>query len=421
MLPELADWLGQGGELIHDVISVIPSVSLASHATLLTGQPPRRHGIPAHLWMHPVSRQVVNYQTRAVRRLNSDLTPGTATVFEYYPDSTATQTLVTRGASSVTRLATQNSLRLLRRMTSQLRRTPWGLHVCWLPAGDTAAHRFGPDSVEVAREMRTVSTAVGELLDELQKLGVRQRTSLVLVPDHGHRRSLTSTPLQRVQNALRDVAPTWDVRVNPVVALGPTAPDDVVALTSGGSSLHVYPPDHLGPRGAGELIEAMSGCGEFGLVVGQLTDSSHLVASADGTARLEWQDGKTDAHYTVTSGSDPLRLALDESGTIDLDTPRLDQPYPDFVAQYLSSIVPGRSAPILAFAQPNRYFTTGPRPAWRFGFHRGSHGGPLADEVLVSAIVQRAEARAGEMPNGPVRSRDLLRFCGILPLLDGPS
>lgn len=50
---------------------------------------------------------------------------------------------------------------------------------------DTAGHDFGPTSPECAAAVRAADTAVARLLEGLARLGLRDRTNLVLVSDHG--------------------------------------------------------------------------------------------------------------------------------------------------------------------------------------------------------------------------------------------
>lgn len=50
---------------------------------------------------------------------------------------------------------------------------------------DTAGHDFGPDAPETAAAVREADAALGRLLAGLERLGLRDRTNLVLVSDHG--------------------------------------------------------------------------------------------------------------------------------------------------------------------------------------------------------------------------------------------
>ena len=108
---------------------------------------------------------------------------------------------------------------------------------------------------------------------------------------------------------------------------------------------------------------------------------------------------------------DPLGLTA-SSRIIEYDDPgRVDWRFPDIVP-IPASYVTHRSAPVLVTAAAGHDFGRGPRLGWRWGFHRGSHGGPLQDEILVSAVY-RGPNRVPDIKGG-VRSQDLLSYLGIL-------
>lgn len=50
---------------------------------------------------------------------------------------------------------------------------------------DTIGHTFGPDAPETAAAVREADAAIGRLLAGLERLGLRARTNLVIVSDHG--------------------------------------------------------------------------------------------------------------------------------------------------------------------------------------------------------------------------------------------
>lgn len=55
----------------------------------------------------------------------------------------------------------------------------------YLDVVDIAGHKYGPDAPEVADAVREADAAVARLLAGLEKLGLRDTTSLVIVSDHG--------------------------------------------------------------------------------------------------------------------------------------------------------------------------------------------------------------------------------------------
>ena len=413
-LPEFRDWMRSRACLIENVISVVPTASIASHSTLLTGRPPRDHGIYSHLWVERQTRRLRNYQTSGYLRINSDLSSDVSTVFEHYPYSAAIQSLVTRGAHVSSKSLTQNTSRLLDRLRVSIQRRPVGIHVCWLPKGDTMAHIHGPKSESVAKEMKLASKGVGRVLEEIDSLGLSEDVAMLMVPDHGHRDSTRPTFLTELESFVEKEFHAWLMQVNPLIARR-VPPDSFAALSNGGSSLYIYPPSNITDNYIEDLIDALGGSELFDLVVGQTSSVSHRLASRSGNASLQIEDESTTANYKLLGGNDPLGLTGERSSTLDLTHPLLESPYPDFLAQYLDSLVLCRSPAIMAFSKAGRYFTAGPRIAWRFGFHRGSHGGPRREEVVVQALAQSPLLPSQAIVMAPVRSKDLLKVCGILP------
>ncbi len=55
----------------------------------------------------------------------------------------------------------------------------------YLDLVDTTGHKFGPDAPETHTALQEVDRAIAQLLDGLNKLGVRNTTNLVIVSDHG--------------------------------------------------------------------------------------------------------------------------------------------------------------------------------------------------------------------------------------------
>jgi hypothetical protein len=102
-----------------------------------------------------------------------------------------------------------------------------------------------------------------------------------------------------------------------------------------------------------------------------------------------------------------------ESARFDLDRPLLRGPYPDFLHQMWRAYSPGRTGDLVVFAAEGFHFGKAPRLAWRFGYHRGSHGGASEDELLVTAV----HRGFGDVFRGigVVRSADLLRIAGLIP------
>ena len=403
-LPEIQGELIEAGSLYPNIVSNVPSVSIASHASILTASPQDKHLIPGHRWVAAGSNDCHNYLTlRGPRNVNRDLSASVPTIFEspQYQHSIAVQSIVDRGATISTRLATFRSGPILRRLGDLIIDHPSSVSVAWLPRVDAICHRKGPDHADVKDEMRVTSAHLGKLIRRLASRGILERARIALVPDHGQRKVLYSTHLEKVFDDL-----------GYHLALNPRSPRsaDVLAMTSGDGSAYLYPmrPDVSHADLAQRLVSRKEI--ELACVVDAYGQST--IYSGNGTAVARpLVDG---LEYSVVDGTDPLGLI--DSARIafpDLRNPSIQGRYPDFLHQYLHSYVPGRSSQLLIFAAKSTNFVNGPRVGYRFGYHRGTHGGPFAEDVLVAAAVRGCQPENAERP---VRSAALLREIGMMNL-----
>ena len=158
------------------------------------------------------------------------------------------------------------------------------------------------------------------------------------------------------------------------------------------------------------LLEAVGFVARIGLVFWREDDQQSYVADRNGIRESSIAKPAS-ALVTLVEGTIPwdlLRRVASLSTTIrDESIGASRTSY-----QYRASYVTHRSAPVLVTAAAGHDFGRGPRLGWRWGFHRGSHGGPLQDEILVSAVY-RGPNRVPDIKGG-VRSQDLLSYLGIL-------
>lgn len=403
-LPEISDGLVRPGGLI-DVVSNLPTVSLASHTTILTSSHQSEHRVVGHRWLEVEAGRMHDYLGRRGPRLaNSDVSPTVPTIFETANSSFAVQSVISRGATKTLRLPTMRSGPLLRATTGIMLRNPEATVVTWLPRVDALAHTYGPDSRQVEHDMRSTSRSIGRLLTRLETAGLLDAAKLLLIPDHGLRAVRYSADLRK---ALKVAGLESTVNTTP-------KPKRALVLTSGDSSAMVYLPSQqkarledvavsLAKRAAVQLVCLPEG--------GQLT-----VFSADGCSRARFRGAS--AEYSLLSGLDPLCLLNgSDSAHFDLARPLLRGPYPDFLHQMWRSYSAGRTGDLVVFAAEGFHFGKAPRLAWRLGYHRGSHGGAFEDELLVTA----AHRGFGEVFRGidVVRSADLLRLVGLMPYRTG--
>ena len=400
-LPDIADsLLAEGGST--DVVSNLPTVSLASHTTLLTSRNQTEHGVIGHRWLDAETQHIHNYLgPLGARHVNADISPDVSTIFERYRSAISVQSVVRRGATKHSWIPSMHSGPLLAATADRAIRHPESVIVTWLPRGDAVAHSYGPDSRQVADDMRETSVAIGRLVSRLSQADLLDDARLLLVPDHGHRSVSQNVDLGAVL-ASAGITSTINAR--------PKRPGVALTLTSGDSSALVY----LQPNNVSRALDFGRNLAEdesIELVCAPTGAAIHFFGRT-GESVAEYREDPTTARYHVVAGTDPLNLGPNHSSQeFDLSEPMVDGIYPDILHQISKSFVRGRSGDLLLLASAGRHFGQAPRLAWRMGYHRGSHGGPFADEILVSAIYRGVTT---ETSTGPIRSADLLERLGLL-------
>jgi Type I phosphodiesterase / nucleotide pyrophosphatase len=405
LLPEIEQGLVDPGVLIPTVVSNLPSVSFASHTTLLTGSPPQQHLIPGHRWADSI--EVRNYVGRQFRRVNSDMSKSVSTLFENHPRASgiAIQSVIRRGANASKTFLRLNSEAILRRATRTALRNPKSVIVVWLPNGDAAAHRGGPTSAGVVADMMAASRGVGHLTRELERAGLLESSRLVLVSDHGHRHVVRRAFLVRILQGL-GIKAIQNPKHRPKRHMQsmPT-----LVLTSGDSAAYLYPPTEISQLSLADKIAKRE---EVEMVCWRKDSGTHYVFSSHGLGEIVPISNHM-VEYRLLRGSDPLKLLGRRlSASFDLTNVDLQREaaYPDFLYQYLNSFVEGRSGSLLVLAARGWHFSSAPRLGHRLGFHRGSHGGPFPEEMLVAAVARGV----GREPEGPVRLSELLSALDVL-------
>jgi len=403
LLPEIQGELLEPGILFPTVISVFPSVSIASHTTLLTGLNQCDHGIPGHRWLFRDKGSSRDYIGPHVRAVNADIYRNVQTVFErHHPRSSfAVQSIVNRGATGVIDLLTMNSEKILARTAELARTHPDSVIVSWLPKGDVLSHIYGPRSKALIAEMRSTSRGVRRLTESLRRSGLLSRARILFTSDHGQKPVAKRFVLTEFFRRLG-----YSSLQNRAAGVGA----DVSVFSSGDSSTYIYfDGRHFTKEARFHILADLAKREGIGLIFCRADARSHFILANQGIAKLSLAS-PTEIEYGVVTGDDPLDLlnggrAARFTGDV-LDDSVQQQRYPDLLHQYLDSYVPARSADVLVTSAPTYHFGMAPRLAWRFGYHRGSHGGPSREEMLFSAIGFGSTAT---IDNSPLRSKDLLR------------
>lgn len=403
-LDEIGEILLEGGTLFESVISNVPSVSIASHASILTGSYQDEHGLPGHRWVAESDCSCHNYLRMAgPRSVNRDLARDIKTVFEspQYDTSISVQNVVSRGATVRRYAPTLRSGPIFSLLAELVIAHPNSFASAWLPRVDALSHRHGPEHRKVLDEMRETSRNFGLFANRLKRAGLLDNARILLIPDHGQHEVKHGTDLRSELAQLK-----YDAAVNPRRPKN----SDVIAMTSGDAAAYLYARNGLE---SADLASRVAELPSIELVCVRepdglmhfLSHGAHSSAQVAGDSLL----------YKAEAGRDPLDLLGPESREILLNPTsvgRLDSKYPDFLHQYSRSHVPGRSSEVLVFAARDTNFQNAPRIGYRAGYHRGTHGGPFGSDVVVSAAARGWPSESGSRP---VRSADLLRLLGILP------
>lgn len=192
------DAMAAEGVLFLDVVSSSPS-TLPSHATLFTGKQPFSHGVRAnsgyrlpeenvtlaevlaeHGWV--TQAEVAAPVLGVAKRLDQG--------FAEYRDPAATETIIDRiedvGRHRLTRSAEDVTARGLEFLRENAERP----FLLWLHYFDAhkpydPPERFAEGLAPYHAEIRRIDHHVGSVLDEIEALGLRDRTLVVLTADHG--------------------------------------------------------------------------------------------------------------------------------------------------------------------------------------------------------------------------------------------
>lgn len=157
--------------------TVMPSITLPCHTALFYSLPPSRHGVTTNDWvpfsLAPSLTEVINdagYGTTAFytwEQLRDLAAPGTLDMAFY-------------------RRYNENGMALVAQATATTIRTakPTFTFV-YLEATDAVGHRFGWMSPQYLAAVTECDAAVGEVLRAVDEAGLRERTAVVVMADHG--------------------------------------------------------------------------------------------------------------------------------------------------------------------------------------------------------------------------------------------
>lgn len=374
----------EDGQKLDAVVSNLPSVSIASHLSIITGCYIDQHQIPGHRWFDRERRRVRSYFSLDVsKKIAEDASPNIFTVFEHsqhFKHSISVQAIANRGAMQKLFYPTMSGKKLLHKTAKILCAGENQIVVTWLPKVDSLSHKYGPDSSKVRCEMVDTAKAFETLIAALQNAGKYEKTKFMLIPDHGQRAVEQSVDIRKLfQN------------IGLKALVNPRRPhnNQQLVFTSGDSFAQVYlTKDCINQRE--EISLKLSAFQEIELVCWLQEDALWHITSSQGGSIAKWIDESRHLmHYEIKWGCDPLGiLKSSQKEILNLSVPMLDGFYPDFLHQLSHSYVPKRSGDLIIFPSRKYHFGKAPRIGFRLGFHRGTHGGPFPEEMIVSGVVK---------------------------------
>jgi hypothetical protein len=215
--------LADKGVLSKGAISAFPSLTFPNFVSLVTGLTPDHHGIVNNTMTDSRTPQLFTLGSRdAVENPFwwSDVTPiwssirrqgGMASAM-FWPGSE----VEINGARPNDWVRYEHGMsheKRLEFLVSWLSRAEAlrpNFATLYLSDVDSAGHEYGPDSPEVKRAVAKVDQTLGQLINEVKKLGMIDKTTFVIVSDHG----MASTPPEKsldVSQLLKDFPKaTWE-------------------------------------------------------------------------------------------------------------------------------------------------------------------------------------------------------------------
>jgi predicted AlkP superfamily pyrophosphatase or phosphodiesterase len=341
-LPNIQSYFLNQGLWIKECISTVPTVSLTSHASLLTGCLPKNHGVLGHRWLLKKVGLDRCYLGLWRNDPNLDIDSRVRTIYEIVSPapSLAIFSPISRGATKYIKARSCRNKKALKLLIQSLQTSDqFSATVCWLPEVDFLSHMYGCDSNRVFRNLMTVDSLIGEIFDILSQKGSIEDHVIALVSDHGHRNVQRHLDLSSLIRSL-GVNAGYGIR-RYAKQKGPKN-NDLRIFLNGQAAAYVY---------------------------------------AQG-------DEKVDADLLNQLCSDLVRfdgisVCLTRYGKIAAKRP-VDPNYLSLAADFLRS----RNAPDLLVFSDNDYdFGNGPRMGIRFGYHKSTHGGISIEEMATFAAI----------------------------------
>lgn len=403
LLPEIKEGFLNDSILFENVIAVFPSVSLASHTTILTGTSQNKHNIVCHRWVNNL-KQIRNFVGIDTLGINNDISNEISTIFEMglRKNGFSIQSIISRGAKKIVKYFTFNSTKILDRAAKLILEDPDSVSVIWLPSCDALSHKYGPYSEQVKNEMIKVSKALGKMLNTLKDNGLYENAKILFTSDHGFKQVNKRFSISSVLKKLG-----YNIKTNSKKYI-----NGINIYTNGDSiALLDFNIDNILIEEIINVANILVNFDAINFAIVKLNPNRFQIISSTGISEFFVKD-KCKVEYFIKKGEDPLCLVDKENEGIinysELTLDSINQKYPDIINQFLESSLPHSDINMIVMSNNNYHFSQAPRVGYRLGFHRGSHGGPSSEEMVFPAIVH--SNKLSGVSNEPIRSQNLLKI-----------
>jgi len=202
-LPHIKSVFVDGGVGVEYAFDNLPTVTYANYSSLVTGRFPGHHDIMSNLWFDRRTLRTYDYMTLATyRTVNDHLS--VPTLYDILGDhfTVNIQCHTQRGVThSIDNSRTFAWAWILGRYTladnhvvdsfddvvqasNQTGRWP-SVIMTYYPGVDEVGHRYGPDSAQYEAALENIDRVVALMTDAVERVGLSECTSYVLVTDHG--------------------------------------------------------------------------------------------------------------------------------------------------------------------------------------------------------------------------------------------
>ena len=429
-LPNLRRRFVEGGGRVEHAVTCVPSITYGVLTTYATGVLPARHGVVGNCWFDPGLRLLREYGFIAhYREVNGDFC--VPTIYELMQPgvSASIQNPVHRGVTRNIANWAQSGVRWFFHdytAVDKLTATTLGyladwangsgawpdLLVCYFPGLDSVGHACGVDSRRYRQAVEHADYQVERVCDWLERERLLERTTLILVADHGMapvdrggvidltryvrrqlRRRVADTPLQGVP---------FETRYHHFKRF-----DAVVAVSANRfAAIHFRGPlgwdDPLTPGQVRAILESAPAGRRLwdhpgiDLAAYALDESRVELRSPRGTARIVERLTDSGAEYAYLPGPEDVLgytgdaelagfVAAGFHGSRDWLRATCARAYPDVVPHLVPLLRNRRAGDVVVFAARG----------YSFADERSGHGGIHRDDMRIPMMFAGPDIAAG--------------------------